>query len=340
MISTKNPGQSLAGFLLLLILAFASIKVRAQLTTGLTRIKDTSFNNRSAYLYAKKSYPEIQLAELQELPSVSFDTNIVYGKVSSRPLKMSAFYPKTSSRYLRVGVIIIHGGGWRSGSPSQHAAMAEQLAALGYVCFLPEYRLSVEALFPAGIYDIKAAIRFIRKNAARYNIDTARIVAAGFSGGAEMASFMATTGNMPLFEGFGGNAEISSNVNAVINIDGTVSFVHPESSETTDTSNTTGASTYWFGYSQKENYGLLQAASPLSYVGSQTPPGLFINSSIARMHAGRDDYIRIMNRHDIYNEVHTFDNSPHAFCLFHPWFEQTINYMDAFLKKVFNLTSQ
>ena len=61
------------------------------------------------------------------------------------------------------------------------------------VCFTPEYRLSTEALFPAAIYDVKAVIRWVRKNAGIYNFDPNKIAVLGFSAGGEMASFMATS---------------------------------------------------------------------------------------------------------------------------------------------------
>ena len=100
---------------------------------------------------------------------------------------IDAFTPKQSSAK-RVAVIMIHGGGWRSGNRMQHWPLAESLAHLGYVCFTPEYRLSTEALFPAAVYDIKAAIRWVKGNASKYNIDTTRIAIAGFSAGGELAA--------------------------------------------------------------------------------------------------------------------------------------------------------
>jgi pectinesterase len=54
------------------------------------------------------------------------------------------------------------------------------------------------------------------------------------------------------------------------------------------------------------------------------------------MHAGRSDYINILNEHNIYSEVHTFEGAPHSFCLFDPWFDPMVKYIDEFLKKVFN----
>ena len=157
----------------------------------------------------------------------------------------------------------------------------------------------------------------------------------GFSAGGEMAAFMGTTGNMPLFEGPCNACDVKSNVNAVVDLDGTLSFVHPESGES-DESKHPSAGAYWFGYTKSENPELWKAASPLNYVGGETPPTLFINSSVARMHAGRNDYIKILNEYHIYSEVHSFDTAPHSFPMFHPWFEPTIKYTDEFLQRVFS----
>jgi acetyl esterase/lipase len=247
---------------------------------------------------------------------------------------LDAFCPVTKANPKRTAVIIIHGGGWRSGSRSQHYPMAQHLAHLGYVCFTPEYRLSTEALYPAAVYDIKAAIRWVRKNAKKYDIDTAKITVLGFSAGGELAAFAGVTNNQAEFEGTVENLNNSSVVNAVVDIDGTLSFVHPESGEGDD-SKKISAATYWFGYSKKENPELWKQASPLTHANNNTPPTLFINSSADRMHAGRNDYIEILSRHKIYTEVQRFENSPHHFCLMEPWFEPTVKYIDDFLKKVF-----
>jgi pectinesterase len=204
---------------------------------------------------------------------------------------------------------------------------------MGYVCFTPEYRLSTEALYPAGVSDIKSVIRWVRKNAVKYNIDTGKIVVAGHSAGGELAAMMGATNNIAGFEGDGCNKNTSSRVNAVIDIDGLLAFIHPESGEGDD-SKRTSAATNWFGYSKSENPELWKQGSPLTHAGPHVPPTLFINSNVARMHAGRDDYIKILNEFNIYSEIKSFD-APHSFCLFDPWFDLTIKYIDGFLKKVF-----
>lgn len=312
-----------------------NMQVSAQSTKGITIRPDTSYTTYSAYEYARKDHPEIAIIRQFHYADIVEKRGISYSRIGHRKLLIDAFVPKTEDPKKRIAVIMIHGGGWRTGSRSQHYPLAESLAHLGYVCFTPEYRLSTEALFPAAVYDIKAAIRWVRANASTYDIDTSKIVIAGFSAGGELAAFMATTGNMPLFEGCNGNKSISTHVNALIDIDGTLSFVNAESGEGND-SNGVSAATYWFGYPKKGNEVLWEAASPLSYVNAQTPPTLFLNSSLSRMHAGRQDYINVLNSNHIYSEVHEFKDSPHSFCLFSPWFEPTLKYIDNFLKKVFN----
>ncbi len=310
------------------------MKMNAQSTIGITNKRDTSYTNNSAYNYEKPYHPNIKLVTEFNYDDIDVKKNITYCSVGNRNLMIDAFTPKQSSAK-RIAVIMIHGGGWRSGNRMQHYPLAESLAHLGYVCFTPEYRLSTEALFPAGVYDIKAAIRWVKANASAYNIDTSKIVIAGFSAGGELAAFMATTGNMPLFDGYQCNTGISTHVNALIDIDGTLSFVHPESGEGIDSIGRISAGTYWFGYNKTQNPGLWLVASPLTYVNSYTPPTLFLNSSVDRMHAGRNDFIKVLDQYNIYSEVHRFDDAPHSFPLFYPWFDPMLQYMDNFLKKVF-----
>ncbi|HYO20874.1 MAG TPA: pectinesterase family protein, partial [Flavisolibacter sp.] len=157
---------------------------------------------------------------------------------------------------------------------------------------------------------------------------------AGFSAGGQLAALLGNTMGNKLFEGSNCNSEHSSNVQAIVDMDGILAFIHPQSGEGDD-SKRTSAATYWFGYAKKENSELWKQASALTHVSNATPPTLFINSSVARMHAGRTDYLNILEAFDIYNEVKTFEGAPHSFPLFHPWFDSTVHTVDAFLRKVF-----
>ncbi len=298
---------------------------------GVTGLPDLGYTTSKAYEQSKKTNPETDWISDEKIKNVEEKHNITYRQIGNRKLELDAFFIENNPKKLKTAILIIHGGGWRTGNRSQHHPMARHLAAKGYVCFTPEYRLSTEALYPAAIFDLKDAIKWVKKHAASYQIDSNKVVVLGFSAGGELAAFLGVTANNPNFEETADST--STKVSAVVDIDGIVSFVHPESGEGDD-SKQTSAATHWFGFSKKDNPTLWTEASSLTYVGKNSPPILFLNSSVERMHAGRDDFRNILDSYQIYSEVHTFDNAPHSFCLFKPWFEPTLKYIDAFIKKI------
>lgn len=322
--------------LIILLVSICYCQLVAQSYNGITNVPDTSFNLRNEFEKVKKQYPAISIPVDQRSAFIAEQRNIRYYKPASRYMELDAFFPKQNKEHIKKtpAIIIIHGGGWRSGNKSQHHTMAFNLAAKGYACFTPEYRLSTEALYPAAVLDVKAAVKWVKTNATKFHVDTNRIVVLGFSAGGQLAALVGTTINNQTFEpAFG--AKASSAVHAIVDIDGILSFIHPESGEGDD-SNKTSAATYWFGFPKTENPELWKQASPLTHAGASTPPTLFINSSVARMHAGRNDYINILSRNNIYTDVKEFENSPHSFCFFEPWFTPTVEAIDAFLQNVFS----
>lgn len=317
----------------IILFLFASA-VEAQSITGITNVHDTSYTTLSAYNSTKKKYPAIKIVQEFHLKSVKEKRNITYCTLDKRALQLDAFYPASKTKVRHAAIMIVHGGGWRSGNRTQHYPLAQRLAGLGYVCFTPEYRLSTEALYPGAVYDLKAALRWIHAHARQYAVDTNKIAVLGFSAGGQLAALLATTNNDTSFEGSLCNTKYSSRVQALVDLDGTLSFVHPESGEGDD-SKKTSAATYWFGYSKKENVSLWQKASPLAHAGKNTPPTLFINSGVDRMHAGRNDFIKVLQGNRIFYDIKTFEGAPHSFPLFDPWFEPTVKFTDEFLKQVF-----
>jgi hypothetical protein len=63
---------------------------------------------------------------------------------------------------------------------------------------------------------------------------------------------------------------------------------------------------------------------------------MFINSSIPRFHAGRNDMIKKLDQYGIYSEVQEFPDTPHPFWFFQPWFNPMMDFTITFLNKVFN----
>lgn len=87
-------------------------------------------------------------------------------------------------------VVLIHGGGWRSGDRAQVASLAKRLARRGFVVVNTTYRLVPEAIFPAALQDVQEAVRWTRVNAGALGVDPQRIGTWGYSAGAHLAALL------------------------------------------------------------------------------------------------------------------------------------------------------
>jgi acetyl esterase/lipase len=110
-----------------------------------------------------------------------------------RPLKLDLYLPSRRST-ARPLVIYVHGGAWEHGDSRSAGAFADfpsvlaSLASRGFVVAAVDYRLSGEAPYPAAVDDVRAAIAFLRANAAEYGIDPERVILWGSSAGAQLAA--------------------------------------------------------------------------------------------------------------------------------------------------------
>ncbi len=90
-------------------------------------------------------------------------------------------------------VLVLHPGGWTSGSKRLVADEIRRLAAAGFVGVAPSYRLAPGSRFPAQIEDVADAVRWLRRNAADFDVDPNRIGMLGYSSGAHLAALMGTS---------------------------------------------------------------------------------------------------------------------------------------------------
>ncbi len=131
--------------------------------------------------------------------------------------KLDLYLPDDMAGLFPV-IVSIHGGAFMGCDKSDMQVMP-MLDGLkrGYAVIAVNYRLSWEAEFPALIQDVKAAIRWIRANASRYELDPQRIAAWGGSAGAYLASMLGTSAGIPELEDLSlGNPEQPCNVQAVV----------------------------------------------------------------------------------------------------------------------------
>lgn len=286
---------------------------------------DTSYTVFSTYNKEIKKFPFIEIVKERKYKNLDFSLDIVYNSLDSRELHLDAYYKK--GKKPQPAVILIHGGGWKSGNKSQMKIFAQEIASKGYSCFTIEYRLSPEAQYPAAIFDVKNAIKYIKANAKKFNVNPDKVAVLGCSSGGQMAALIGTTNNNLEFESPSGINENAS-VQAIIDLDGILAFKHPESEEGK-------AASLWLGGSYDEKPEIWNQASALNHASALTPPILFINSDMVRFHAGRTDMISKLNSHKIYSEVKNISNSPHSFWFFNPWFQPMVKYTVDFLDKIF-----
>ncbi|MCE9603638.1 MAG: alpha/beta hydrolase [Planctomycetia bacterium] len=195
--------------------------------------------------------------------------------------QLDIFLPKKRVDDKPVPVVVfIHGGGWSGGDRKGYAQPAAFLAASGkYAAISVGYRLSGEKIWPAQIYDCKAAIRWIRAHAKELNIDPERIGATGGSAGGHLVTLLGlTAGNKDLEGDVGEHSGVSSAITCVINFCGpsdlTTPLMQGEAAKKDDP-----AVVGLIGGSLAEKADVAKAVSPLTYVTKQAVPIMTVHGT-------------------------------------------------------------
>lgn len=310
--------------------------------SGPTIPRDTSFTRHSTYLKIKKKHPYARLVADTLPKGVEMIPDVVYTRIPATPygdrsLHVDVFRPTERHEPLPA-VLFIHGGGWSSGDKSLQHGLAAAIASAGYVTMAVEYRLTPEARYPAGLHDIKTAVRWARSHAADYGIDPDRIAVAGCSAGGQLAALTGITNGSARHEGNGEWADTSSDVQAVVNIDGITTFVSDyniaDARERLATKGKKPVNAQWLGGMPDEARDNWDEASAILWVTDRSAPVCFINSDLPRYRDGRDSIMPILRDHGIATEKHLVHSPIHPFWFFHPWFTPTVRHATAFLDKI------
>ena len=134
-------------------------------------------------------------------PGVQVHRDLEYIPGGHARNKLDLYLPAKADHALPV-IVWIHGGGWPGGS--KEGCPAVPFVAKGYAVASINYRLSQHAVFPAQIEDCKAAIRWLRANAEKYDLDPKRIGVWGASAGGHLVALLGTSGGERELEGKAG----------------------------------------------------------------------------------------------------------------------------------------
>src|SRR5215510_6189656 len=250
---------------------------------GLTR---RGFVKISGALAAAPALSALSLQAQGQAPDIGnlrAEKDIVFGKGGSKDLTLDVYRPPAGVTSKRLAIVHLFGGGFFVGNKNAGYIIndAKALGARGYTSVSANYRLQQEGLWPAQIHDTKAAIRWTRANAEKIGVDPNRIVVAGYSAGGMLSLMAAGTNGRNEFEGEGGNAGVSSDVNACIG-------VYPLASAQIATG------LFPQGQATPEN---IAAASPTSYITKSFAPTIFI-------HGTNDGTVPVQSSIDFFTKLH------------------------------------
>ena len=202
--------------------------------------------------------------------------------------KLDIYTPDDGQTTHKV-IVLIYGSAWFSNNAKDAAfsSYGKQLLDGGFAVVSINHRASTEAKFPSQIQDVKAAIRFVRGNAAKYGLDTSFIGITGFSSGGHLSSLAGTTNGVKTkkfgkvkvdIEGsLGAYTKESSNVDAVVDFFGPIDMSRMERCETYKDANSPEA--VLIGGPSADNPDMCKAMNPMSYIDKKDPKFLVIHGN-------------------------------------------------------------
>ncbi|MBI4558746.1 MAG: alpha/beta hydrolase [Candidatus Hydrogenedentes bacterium] len=200
------------------------------------------------------------------------EKNLEYGKVGDKSLELDLYYPANLSKAVPA-LIFIHGGGWKGGNRSDYRYYTVRYAKRGYVVATISYRFAPENLFPAAVEDAKCAARWLRANAGKYHVDPQKIGVLGGSAGGHLSMMVGYSSEVPELDGPGGNAGVSSRVQAVVNLYGPCDLTTPFAQKADVVQG-------FIGKTYEEAPDLYAKASPITYLSKDDPPTLILHGTI------------------------------------------------------------
>ena len=269
---------------------------------------------------------ELVMNPLMDVPeSVIKTSDVTFKEVDGEKIGVDIYQPRGDNTSNPL-ILIIHGGYWKAGDKYVHTQQGIEFAEMGYTAASVNYRLTDKHKFPSNIEDIYDCIRFLIKNADKFNIDPSRIVTYGGSAGGHLSAFIGLAANTP---GRAYNSGINPDAfKGIITLYGMhdltlqIQKEHPYTIQ-------------YIGNSFEKESASYRDASPIYHVDSSDPPVLLIHGTI-------DGSVSVKNS-DALSEMldyvgveYTYDRVngwPHAMDYFSPIYERSLWFVYQFLLK-------
>ena len=228
-------------------------------------------------------------------PGVDASLDHPYAHASGRALHVDLYLPR-DRRAPAPLVVWLHSGGWRIGNRKRAPDLSRHFAARGFAMASIDYRLSREALFPAQLHDVRAAIRWLRVHAEQFGIEPDRIGLWGASAGGHLAALAAFGAHVDAPDAHVEHADVRVDVQALaigyapvdfltmdaqreqgaVAIDDPTAFTLPAGARITDARS---YESLLIGAPVCDRPDLARAASPIAHVRSHVPPTLIVHGT-------------------------------------------------------------
>ena len=285
---------------------------------------DTGFFLRDKLHLNKKGY-DAWTSKLKPMLKKVFDRNLeaekklTYLNVEYVPggherQKLDIYLPEKEKYTKPVPIVVwIHGGAWLAGSKEN--CRSRVFLKDGFAAASINYRLSQHAIFPAQIEDCKAAIRYLRANAKKYNIDPNHIGVWGSSAGGHLVALLGTTSDVKYFDK-GPNLHVSSSVQAVCDFFGPTDFTKMSDFESSmDHDAADSPESKLVGGPVQEKKDACKRANPITYVSRKDPPFLIVHGDKDPLvpHNQSELFYEALKKENVDAKFHTVKGGGHGF---------------------------
>jgi acetyl esterase/lipase len=219
-------------------------------------------------------------AESVDVSAIREARNVTYATRAGQPLQFDISW--SEGRSPAPLVLLLHGGGWATGTRTHLAAEVRAFARLGYTAATVQYRLTQGGRneFPAAIIDVRCALRELRRRATEYNIAPERVVAMGYSAGGHLASLLGTGADVPGLDGLCGDTPAGVGSDDV-SVQAVVSYAGPQDLRVSGpyTAEQAALVTNFLGVFPGDDPVTATLASPIAHVSAGDPPFLMIHGT-------------------------------------------------------------